>query len=255
MPINNSELLKHWVATGYSSQAVAGYGNSVEFLQEALISGEIPWSTSHSDQDILPYRKKLLSETSGYLYFAYPFIDRLKSYNPHIVEKLCSEPGVNLEENTIKNNLRDYAVYNAITHYFKSQADTNIQNPKAIVTLVHLLFPDLVKKFNNDSLIIQIFNRFTESADWEEPHSLGLEESNMTIAQLKNILGQSISRRGIIMYYNEKILRNRVVPGIESEEEIMIISKRPLTLEVISGIEILSENDKRAIENLIDKPI
>lgn len=59
------ELLNKWLTTGFDSQAVAGYGTSVEFLERALLTGEIPWNVPQDDQDTLPYQKKILAK-GGY---------------------------------------------------------------------------------------------------------------------------------------------------------------------------------------------
>ncbi|MBI2338302.1 hypothetical protein HYU95_03925 [Candidatus Daviesbacteria bacterium] len=246
------ELVRHWLSEGYSKQAVAGYGNSVEFLQKAVESGEIPWNASFKDPDLLPYQKQLLKK-GGYLYYAYPFIDQLQPLKPRLVNKLYNNlDPEDLSKDAIRPHLLFYAAYNAIPHQFHSYTGIQVDGPHPLIALTHLLFPDLVTQCQDDILQF-FFDLYKDSADWQEPSQLGLAQSNLSLPQLKEILAQAISRRGVILYYNQQLTNYHLVPGIESDKEIMIHSKEPLTLEVISGIEPLSKSDQEAVENLICK--
>lgn len=247
MAKNNSELLKHWVVTGYDSQSVAGYGTSVEFLERATTSGEIPWGKSASDQNLLPYQEQILAG-EGYLYYTFPFAENLEPYEPNLVNKLRGLD--DLSHNYSRESLIHYANRLAIAHSFESLTGIK-RDENEVVILAYLLFPTLVKRLKNDKILAYTLSAFS-GRDWNNPPSLDLK-SNMSIPRLKKIMVQSISRKGIIIYYNKEVLKNQVCGGFESANELIIHSRKPLTLDVISGIEPLSEADQKAVKNLIHK--
>lgn len=113
--------------------------------------------------------------------------------------------------------------------------------------MTYLLFPDLIHRFKDDQFLERFLRRFKDNANWQTPPDLGLKNSTMPLSRLKEILSSCIARRGLIVYYNEKILRNRVLPGFELESEIMIHTKKPLTLDVVSGIKPLAKPDIKAL--------
>ncbi|MBI2085964.1 hypothetical protein HYT74_01340 [Candidatus Daviesbacteria bacterium] len=240
------ELLDKWITTGFNSQAVAGYGTSVEFLKQALVTGEIPWGVPQDGQEILPYQQKILAK-GGYLYFAYPFVENLQPYKPKLVKKLRVVPNNDLTHNSIHDQLSDYARRQAVEHHFESLTDIKRGDDRAIVFLTYLLFPDLISQFKDDEFLESCFYAFKADANWQAPPDLGLNNSTIPLPRLKEILASCVEKRGLIIYYNEKILRNRVLPGFELESEIMIHTKKPLTLAVISGIKPLAKPDIKAL--------
>lgn len=143
--------------------------------------------------------------------------------------------------------LSDYAEYNAVVHHFESLTGIR-RRPSEIILLTFLLFPDLVR---DDESLKNQFRHYADNTSWQELPVAGFENSTILLSQLKDILAASIARRGIIVYYNSKLLRNRVLPGFEVESEIMIHTKKPLTLEVISGVKPLAEPDQQAVVDLI----
>ncbi|MBI2196816.1 hypothetical protein HYU45_04385 [Candidatus Daviesbacteria bacterium] len=250
MPRKTAELLRHWVSDGFSNQAIAGYGTSVEFLERAVTSGQIPWGASYTDQNLLAYQKDILT-SGGYLYFAYPFAENLEHYKPSLVRRLREIS--DLSHDSMRRRLKTHAGWQAIEHHFESLIGTKLLDETQIVALTYLLFPTSVTQYKDDAFLDFTFHWFQDAADWQHPPLFGFENSSMSILELKGILTQSIARRGTIIYYNEKLLRNQIREGFESEDEILIHSRKPLTLEVISGIETLAETDREAVESLIQK--
>lgn len=244
------ELVKHWIAEGYSNKAVAAYGTSVSFFERALKSGEIPFNVAYFNHNLLDYQRKLL-ERGGYLYYAYPFLENLEPYKPSFVRKMRRIPNEDFSYEAMRRQLRNYAGRHAIPHHFESLTGIRLDEPDEVVSLAYLLFPDLVSKYRDDSTLKDAFYYFTANADWKKPPPLSFNRPNMTLSELRNILAQSIARRGLIIYYNEKVLANELKEGFELEAEIMIHTKKPLTLEVIAGIEPLAEPDKQAVSDLI----
>lgn len=259
MPTASPELVRQWVETGFNNQAIAGYGNSVEFLEKAVTTGVIPWNAPQPGMDLLDYEKDILAKHGGYLYFSFPFINNIEPHKPTLARKLRRV----LEENyydgspsdldrRIRNSFAHYAALNAINHYYESFAGKQHEDRHGhIVTLAYLLFPTLVNQFREDTILNGFLQTFADNADWKKPADLSLDSSKKSLPELREILGQAISRRGIIIYYNPQVLTKHVLPGVESETEMIIHSRKPLTLEVISGIEVLAEPDKKAIDHFI----
>ncbi|MBI4066816.1 hypothetical protein HY407_00380 [Candidatus Gottesmanbacteria bacterium] len=245
------ELVQQWLTEGYSKKAVAAFGTSVEFLERALASGEIHWAVPQPDQKPLPYQRPLLKK-GGHLYFAYPFINHLRPHEPNLVQQLQDRLNVDLSYHAIKRSLGYHAGYQAISHYYESQTGMKLSS-EGIVLLAHTLFPDLVHPYRDNSFLADEYDFIAYPLrEWRKPHSLGLEHSTMPLDQLKKIIAQCLSRRGVIIYYNQQILKGtNVRPGFESEDEIIIYSQKPLTLTVISGIKPLAKSDQEAINHLI----
>lgn len=67
------------------------------------------------------------------------------------------------------------------------------------------------------------------------------------MGQLREILNECLSRRGVLLFYNGGIFQHKVIQGFEGEDEIVIVSKEPMKHDVISGVEILSASDRKAL--------
>ena len=69
----------------------------------------------------------------------------------------------------------------------------------------------------------------------------------MTLKQLKQVLDECLNRRGVLLFYNEKVFDHKILTNNEDEKDIMILSTAPLTSEVVSGIKPLSKRDEEVL--------
>lgn len=66
-------------------------------------------------------------------------------------------------------------------------------------------------------------------------------------AKLSQILRGCLKRKGVLIFFDQKIFDRVVIPGQEAEHEALILSDSPLPLDVISGIQPLSETDRNIL--------
>ena len=126
-----------------------------------------------------------------------------------------------------------------------------IGNSKVLLTASAILFPSIYRKLQEDSALkYVIYDYFELESDYDY---MGLEGINISLPRLRRVLDGSLSRRGVLVYYNNNIFQHKVIKGEEMPEEIMVISKEPMNLDVISGIQPQSEVDRRALQLLVRK--
>lgn len=246
--------LNQWVENGCNEDALFVYGTYTQDLFQAMKTGQIPYRVPR--KGMLPYQAELVKD-GGFLYYATPIFARLeKSSDPRAKElalRIVANYGdyalkyirEDLSPQKVKRIAAGYAFDQTAKSYFKDATGFKFSSTQ-IYYLTGSLFPSVLEPYKNDPVIknfrAQSFDPeyFSKS---EPTDNLGL-----TLEQLKGVLRECFKRRGVRIYYNSKILDHRIIVGHEGEDEIMILSQKPLTLDVISGIEILSKADENDLQ-------
>lgn len=228
--ITPNQRLKKWVETGYDEQkTVALYGTNVEKLLEILSTGKMP---SHSPEQWIPYQAAIAAE-GKLMYFALPTYKALQRERPELLKAMVGNIGSqvvaehDLSYDWVRNSATRYAEANAVRSYFFDK--TGIWPTGDIWGVFEEVFeaegevPDKMK---------ESFDQIQKTLS-----SKGIN--------LKEIFLQSPrSKKGVIFYLNKDIFSGtEVMPGNEDEEEIVIVSRTQLSVDVISGIEVLSNDD------------
>ncbi|MDZ7587060.1 MAG: hypothetical protein U0946_04840, partial [Patescibacteria group bacterium] len=70
---------------------------------------------------------------------------------------------------------------------------------------------------------------------------------------LKKVLPECLKRRGVILYFGDRLLQDnrKVFHGKEDEVEIFITSPKPLPVAAITGIKMLSDVDLEVLRKLL----
>ncbi len=251
MPVN-LEQLDQWVEHGYHKDAIALYGTSAEFLTKALQTGQVPYNAPAAE-DMLPYQKEVM-ENGGHLYYALPIYERLEeNSNPRakvllegIIEKYGDFPEEIKEELSWRRqhkSSKDYALKHAIEHPFNEKFKVRL-HARQIYILASILFPSDSALWDEDESLLAITGPDYHPLDFS--HQRAFENSERAVKDLQQVISECFKRRGVVIYYSSKIL-DHAKPGYEAEREIMIVSKKPLPIDVISGVEILSEADRKSL--------
>lgn len=244
------EQLNQWLNAGFDEKAVALVGTSVETFKQLLDTSLIPpHQPSARGEPMLPYQKELLKD-GGYMYFAYPFIERIKSYDLTLASNL--EEVFESDEHMIDSS-KFYAYRNAWTRSFFEQTGVKYSNWQDLAAMAAVLFPRILRNQLDDPIYPIDEGDFSDidlTDTIGRKGSVRFEASDMSLSQLKRILADCLARRGVLLYYNEEIFQHQVEQGNEDPQEIYMISRKPLNASVISGVQILSNADKRALRNL-----
>lgn len=249
-----SIALNQWIENGCNKDALFVYGTCTQNLLQAMETGQIPYSVPA--EEMLPYQAELV-KNGGFLYYATPIFARLEKDKDSRARELASRIAANYGDYDLKYIREDlslqrtkktaasYAFGQTAQSYFEKATGFKFKDTR-IYFLTGSLFPSVLKPYFKYP-VIQRFSAHSFDPECylesEPTDNLGL-----TLEQLKGILRECFKRRGVRIYYNSKILDHRVIVGHESEEEVMILSQRPLTLDVISGVEILSKADKNDLQ-------
>lgn len=243
------ERVLGWVKTGSKNHPVAVFGASAELFLHSLqtaevtpydIFGQIEWDWQ---QEILDAGKHLHYATliyTGIKRASPPFAREIREKYADIFESMKDL----ITFKGARGTSIDYANTMALTDAFIRDFGV-FRNRREIWVMTTTWFPSLAKENTKHPATYQLdVLEFTEE-DKVEREELG--DQNLTLQQVRNKLAACFKRRGIIWYYNDKIFQHEVIPSIEGESEIIILPTKPLTLEVISGIEILGEEEKRLL--------
>ncbi len=239
----SSEKIGNWLTNGVDEHAIAGVGVDAESVNRFLISGEIP--AQCPNPNMLPYQAKLVRR-GGFLYYTYPFIQRFESYSPRIARKISKAHYGNtyaLADESILDGLGYYALRNSIVACYK--VNIGIQrDAHSIGAMTGYLFPEMTKSLVTENPDL---GELILDSEWDESGHSGLEDSNIPLGELKKILEACLRRRGVLVFYNEGIFNHKVLTNYEDEKDVMILSRSPLTQEVVSGIKPLSETDREVM--------
>lgn len=242
------ERLNNWVNKGFDEKAVALVGTSVETLKQLLDTGLIPpHQPSPRGVSILPYQKELL-KNGGYMYFAYPLVDRIRPHNSTLASAIDED--YSSDEDVIYD-AKFYAYRNAWTHSFFEKTRVKYSDWQDLAAMTAVLFPRILRNQVDNPIFPIDADDFSDIdlIDTIRRNGVRFEASDMPLSQLKGILADCLARRGVLLYYNEGIFQHKVEQGNEDSQEIYIVSRKPLTASVISGVQILSNADKRALRS------
>lgn len=247
-----SEMLQKWLKEGLSPQAVAVYGTSVEELAECLKSGHmLPYRNPNS----LPYYEKLL-EHGRHCYFAISLPENLIKFDQQIVTDIQKQypdtynPQFLQEEfstDKLLTTASQYAWRNAIRDHFTERTGVFLSS-EDILLLTGIIMPEKYDEFCSDK---DAKNGILSSFGFDDPQEalkrvqqarfqIGLNNHNL----VKSAINESLSRRGVLIFYDSSILNHHIIVGQESEDEIIIITQEHLPLDTISGVQPLSKRER-----------
>ncbi len=103
------------------------------------------------------------------------------------------------------------------------------------------IFPNAVRGYFKENPDL---NEIITNWEFTECDESGLENTEVTLGDLQNLMDICLRRRGVIVYYNEKVLEHTTLLNHEDEADLMILSRSPLNAEVVSGIVPLSDIDR-----------
>lgn len=236
------EKIETWLSAGFDNNAVLGVGMSAESARSLLVTGEVPYHCPNPD--MITYQKRLV-RGGKFLYYTYPFIERFRKHKPDLSRKMIQDEWAEEEfrEPHIMAGLENYALRWSIQSVYKEGFGV-WRNQKSIVAMASYLFPTMMaeKARQNPDLLNELVD-----AEWDEDDKSGLESSNLGIQQLKQVLGECLSRRGVLVFYNQGVFKHKVRRNHEDSKDIMIISQEPLSDGVISGIKPLSTRDNEVL--------
>lgn len=236
----SKEQVNLWLNVGFNDLAVAGVGLSAESTNKLILTGEVPYHCPNPD--MLPYQRELVKE-GGFLYYTHPFIDNLSRHNPRLARRILrTVEGVEncLDEDRINDSLGYYALRNGVDDAYYEKLGVH-RDSRFIVTMFASIFPTATRAYFNENPDLRKI-----ITDWEftEGDESGLETIEATLEDLRNLMDTCLRRRGVIVYYNEKVLEHKTLLNHEDEADLMILSKQPLRADVVSGIVPLSDTDR-----------
>lgn len=249
----SDQQLRQWVETGFSNNAVASFGTSVERLQDVLKSNIIP---SIRTPLRLPYQQRLLGRHKGAdFYYVTPIFDRILKVRPalakaigtHLNPDYIYDPEFARRQLSVKDARRkseSYAHSNSVQDFFYTQ--TGI-----FAELTDILA--IARGFNS----AKVEEYIEDTKSWGAMDDLAMPgydtslidalKTKLNRSFLESIVFKCLERRGAVIYYNQGLLAYPVKLGREGDLEIMIVSSEPVSANVISGIEILSQSDKKSL--------
>lgn len=245
-----SEKLKIWEERGLSPDAVGVYGTSEEFLQTALATGFLTPQINEMSKDFSFYLEKLGKTSGSCIYFSLPFNERISLLKPEFVEQMeKSFPGFSSEqfkeETSLEESLisaKHYAQWNAYRHFLNEQLQLPLssQSGEALLTLMYKTDLSKFKKIRHDLNGIGLYvNGYDpDEPTKEEQRIMRQVRARVDKQNLPQFLEKALNRRGVLVFYNKTVLEN-AVPGWEDEHEMVIVTEKPLSIDVIAGIERL----------------
>lgn len=208
--------LGKWLEDGKSSEAVAMYGTSIEKILTIVQSGEII-----SLPPDLPYQESLTQNGEKFLYFAFPI---------NSAENVRDELIGDVELYAQKQAIEDY--------FFKATsikawwadilASLYFYKPKILVPSIKMGPPEDIVGSSNPKITDEI-------------------KSKIKDPKISGALVKASMRKGVVIYFNKVFLDNQVSQGYEDENEITVVSDRILNSDVISGIEVLSDEERKEL--------
>lgn len=249
-------ILQELLGQGKQESAVAAYGTSVETLEVALKSGYVP---SVAKEKVPGYAKKVM-DGEEFLYFATPYTQALEGILPEIggairnslkifsPQRLAEE----LSDDNVFSYSRNYATAHALTDSFYAQTGIFKYCSDILMAASEIVPEHLEEQFHND-IFLDSHTSLEAIAELSEPDDVQDILRSADKETLKKVLPVCLERRGVILYFNDSLLKDdrRVFPGNESELEIFVVSPSPLPVAAITGIEMLSDVDLEALRKLL----
>lgn len=243
------DQVARWVEIG-SSNPVGVFGASAELFIYALQAGELPPYEAFGHA-VLDWQKKI-ARSGKHLYYVTPIFKGVERVNAPLARKLVDNYGEGFNTKQItsyelsakrtRSVAVDYANEMAMADFFVREFGV-FRDDTDIWAITALLFPNLAKSIGEPAT----FDPYFVGYDKNSLRDRAEVDKTFTLEQVENKLATALRRRGILWYYNDKIFEHEVMLGVESEDEIMILPKRPLNLDVISGIEILGPEERKLL--------
>jgi hypothetical protein len=254
------DQLNNWIETGLSDNAVAVYGTSVEVLQQILDTGIIPPMPGNR---IRGEHMKALRERGKYLYYFTPFYTRIKSSHPEIAQKLkdyANETDERLEEvysvDDALNLTRRYAFPNAVKDYFEAQ--TGMRPDEEIILAIaydndyKAYLAEMRGPSKNTPYEILLKEGLDAQQDGERDDEIEDLQNSIDNEKLHKVAQECFRRRGVFLYFDQKVLLPSTDQG-ELGPEIITVTDKPLLATAISGIEFLAPADREVVTKVDEK--
>lgn len=236
----------------FDSEAVGVYGASLEVVRDIFTTGAIP---NFNSESMIEYQRKIVLE-GRLIYYFLPFFEKIPQDKTVFKEAVLlgvQDGQVAIGDMSLGNqikNARDYAVGKALRDCFFSL--TGIKADEAdIVNLAQELVP-FDYHFYSSGIVYRFLHNMIPGfceAHFEEIDLAIIQKikGEITSQKLKLILADCLERYGVLLFFNKSIYKNTVIPGIEDGQEAIAIPRVPLTIDVLSGIEVQSETEAKLL--------
>lgn len=258
--------MDQWIETGYSSEAVAIFGISSKRFQTAVQKNQ--FTPGKID---VPYKKDMVRETGKKPLYAYPIIQNMQIGQKELADRIIkhykthklSDELVRLTSQEIRTTIAFHDNKPPlIPHHFDIEEIKGPAESHAILQSIKDVFEQFAEfRTDVDSILTATIKKYPDSYEtfrqnYKSSHPFfydtdSIEEgaSKKKVQQCLRFLRENpdikpeqwLSQRGVLVYLNSTIFEgeNEVILGYENDTEIAILSKHPLPLSTISGIEIL----------------
>lgn len=241
-----SNRIRQWAERGYTNEDVALYGTSAEVVRDIAQTGIVP---SFPREEMLPYMRRLIGR-NRHLYFFYPIIEQVKVVNPQLMERYYPrfegwtreevDKDMNIEK--ARRKAKTYATWKTLEHAVKRHTGISAYF-RSVLHVSHDLLPQETERRIREEL----WGDEEESRENSYPEEVVQLMSFPNRELLVQTLHEALNRRGVLVYLNRVLFSNRALPGYEAEDELVVVSPQPLKTDVISGIEVLSEADRKIV--------
>jgi hypothetical protein len=268
------ERVERWIENGYGPEAVAVFGLSLEKFKEGIHKSHVP-----PNPPDLEYKKKLSKNGKKKLKYVYPIVSNIRTFRRGLADKIIEHFLHNelrqivkvtarqlqhvfpildykktvsipddLTSQSIKDNAAFYALQSSLMNNFEKATGLKVDLYE-VVTATYRLWPEAYQQFvqaSKSSFLgdIDEILRCTDEAEINK--IIKTLQSNPIIKP-----EQWLNGRGVLVYLNPDIFEggNDIVLAYEDDEELIIVSNNPLPDYTISGIEVLSDHERRELES------
>lgn len=249
------EQLSKWIERG-STSAVLAYGSHAGALDSIVRTNSIPSYNA-------PVYYEKAGVTNPFVYLFHPLPSQLLKTNPALYEAMQEkwyEDNDKLFENEVTDgnmvkDVKRYAKKSAVEDYIwrKISLGMSYENVESIVDLLKVNEdPEAFVKADGGP-VLDIANGVTGvlQSYVQTREELQKLRRIRTPEQIQ-VLHEAMKFKGVTLYFNEDIFsKGKARPGVEEPDEVVIDSEEKLeALDVISGIEFNSEEDKAYFEEL-----
>ncbi len=225
---------KEWRERGFSEDAVAVYGMSTENFRRIMQTGQIPPSPH---QENIPYQKEL-ADKGKLLYFCLPFRNALHLRNFYLYQEMEKVLGVNSGYLEAEEQIETAAIY--AHHRAFDERYTALTGEQELDDGVRTLLDS--KYVYKEELIPEEEKKISDEV--ERLKKRGID--------LMDVFKDANSRKGILLYLNKSIFEYYLSQTPEDETELVIATDKPLTIDIISGIQILSEHEDEELKKIYE---
>jgi hypothetical protein len=231
--ISIGERYKAWREKGFNENTVAVYGMSTEQFRKLMTTGEIPSSSKNLH---IPYKKDL-AQQGKYIYYCLPFYYALRKQRPDLYKEMLENLGVDngvVDLGIIQQTQKASGYARAHAFVDRIAQKTGLTINMGLVSLLRWQYTDDVEDLLPD-----------EKEDIVEFEKKVEQEG----FNLKDLVREADSRRGILLYLNNSLfVGNQVATTHEDEVELVVATGRPLTIDIISGVEVLSDQEEEELK-------